>query len=98
MPGADVDVLAGLQVHQLGAGHGPAGGRLQRLHLGAARGARAVGDGGADQGLDEAGVVDRGVPVPDGADRGVVPQVGEQPLHALAGQVPVDRAARAFRR
>ena len=75
----------------LGAGDRAAGGGLQVDHLGAGRGVGAVADGGADEGLDQARVVDAGVPVADRADRGVVPQVGEQPLHALAGQVPVDR-------
>ena len=63
---------------------------LRELHeLGARGGEGPVGRCRADQGEDQPGVVDRGVPVLQGADGRIVAQVGELAQHALARQVPV---------
>ena len=103
-PGAVDDVLGlahdpgiGLQVDQ----HRTVGatlGVLGDLHdLGAIGRLGAVGHRGADQRGDQPRVVDRGVVVLDSADGGVVLEVGELALEALAASVLVDRQGAAPR-
>ena len=85
------DLLAGLEVLEDGAVNTAPRVLRELDDLGAARGVGAVARGGPDEGRDEARVIDARVPVAQRADGGVVAQVGEQAVHALAAEVAVPR-------
>ncbi|MNW53111.1 hypothetical protein D3C74_306600 [compost metagenome] len=89
--GADRDAPARLEVLEDRAVDRARRALGQLDDLGPGRGVCPVGGRGADQGGDQACVVDRGVPVLDGTDRGVVREVGELALHLLAREVAVQR-------
>jgi len=63
--------------------------------LGARRGGSAVLRGGSNDRRHETGVIDGGVPVPDGTDCCLVLEIGEELLQAAAGHMAVQRQGAA---
>ena len=91
--GTHVELVAALQVAQMGAGHLAAlVPELDDLHGRDAGG--PVGEGRAGQGDGEAGVVHLRVVVADAAGEGVVPERGHGTQTGRVGEVPVARHRR----